>query len=92
MHNIIFVEWLEYECKKKKNNLITTINNKSNIKPRLYLQDLPFVKIKNFLFQAIIADRLHADQPEDLDKRVLLRDAVFYVSVNLHKKYKDTDY
>lgn len=57
----------------------------------LYLQELSLVKIKNFLFQAIIADGLHADQPEDLDKWVLLRYAVLYVSVNLHKKLEDAD-
>ena len=49
----------------------------------LYLQDFPLVEVQHLLLEAIVADRLHADQPQDLEERVLLGNAVLNIRVDL---------
>lgn len=50
---------------------------------KLYLENLPLVKVQHFLLEAIVAHRLHARQTHNLDQWVLLSDTIFYVCVQL---------
>ena len=52
-----------------------------------YLQDFPLVEVQHLLLEAVVADRLHAHETQDLDQRVLLGDAVLDVRVDLHNGF-----
>lgn len=58
----------------------------------LYLENLPLVIIQHLLLEAIVTDRLHAHQTQNLDQRILLGDAVLYVCVHLERKTQWSSY
>lgn len=59
--------------------------------PVYYLENLPSVVVQDLLLESVVAHRLQANQPQHLDERVLLGNAVLDVTVDLEMTCKHTD-
>lgn len=59
--------------------------------PVHYLENLPPVVVQDLLLESVVAHRLQANQPQHLDERVLLGNAVLDVTVDLEMTCKHTD-